>query len=622
MREKVLSKEHPETLTSINNLAVLYLCQGRYAEAEPLYKTALQMREKVLGKDHPDTITTQLNYFCLMVNLQKLRPAFRMLKMVEQCFLSRSFQELYSTSAEKLRRHFLKTISYFQDIVFSFTLHYPEPDHIRYAADVVLRWKQVYREEEGFQHRFMHISHDPNVKLLKQKIAGLRTELSLRMRQQSGGRANDQIRRELNTAENFLRRLSKAYKSTSTLDVSRASVEGLSTLLPENSGLIEFKKFSYVDLKTGKFSKSHWAVYLYLPDIHANQQIFFEDLGEIGESVQQVNQADDQFQALYQSLLGKLDDHIKNLDTLYIAPDGMLSLIPFAAMKVPDSHGQYQYLVQRQQIHRLQTGRDLLTTTPVELSDTLIALGGVNYGGLSGVADEKEIQVRSGQLNEKAARELEGMKYLKHSKEEADIIAGLYTSNCKEGTAQVYTGNNASEAVLKSIKQPPRILHLSTHGFYMEGEKTKNLSQEQPLLLSGLALANANLGLMGKVDEEGDDGLLYSLEVLGLNLQGTELVSLSACNTGKGVIDYSEGVYGLVRAFQTAGAKNILMTLTSVKDRASKEFMTKFYENWLASSDNPTPGQALHRTRLDFIKHPNKNYQNPAVWSPYILVGR
>jgi len=140
-----------------------------------------------------------------------------------------------------------------------------------------------------------------------------------------------------------------------------------------------------------------------------------------------------------------------------------------------------------------------------------------------------------------------------------------------------------------------------------------------------LALANANLGLQGITDKQGDDGLLYSLEVTGLNLQGTELVSLSACDTGKGTIDYSEGVYGLVRAFRTAGAQNVLMTLWTVGDESSRAFMESFYENWLGGwkeNENPTPSEALHHTRIEFISHKNEDYRDPKIWSPYVLVGK
>ncbi len=109
---------------------------------------------------------------------------------------------------------------------------------------------------------------------------------------------------------------------------------------------------------------------------------------------------------------------------------------------------------------------------------------------------------------------------------------------------------------------------------------------------------------------------------MGLNLQGTELVSLSACDTGKGVVDYSEGVYGLVRALRIAGAQSVLMTLRPVGDRSSRDFMEKFYETWLGAQDSPAPSEALHRTRLFFINHEKEEYRDPAVWSSYVMVGR
>lgn len=172
------------------------------------------------------------------------------------------------------------------------------------------------------------------------------------------------------------------------------------------------------------------------------------------------------------------------------------------------------------------------------------------------------------------------------------------------------------------MKNAPRILHLSTHGFYLSGSKTEKWRSQEPLILSGVAMTGANRGLYGLLDPNGDDGLLYSLEVIGLNLKGTELVSLSACNTGKGVIDYSEGIYGLVRAFRTAGAESVLMTLRPVGDRAARVFMEEFYDTWLSSKEGITPGEALHLTRLHFINHPKEVYQDPSFWSPYVLVGR
>lgn len=94
------------------------------------------------------------------------------------------------------------------------------------------------------------------------------------------------------------------------------------------------------------------------------------------------------------------------------------------------------------------------------------------------------------------------------------------------------------------------------------------------------------------------------------------------CFFPRGVVDYSEGVYGLVRAFRTAGARSILMTLSPVLDESAKDFMVKFHDTWLSSTPQMTPGEAMRRTRLHFIRHKDIKYRDPEFWSPYVMVGR
>ncbi len=135
------------------------------------------------------------------------------------------------------------------------------------------------------------------------------------------------------------------------------------------------------------------------------------------------------------------------------------------------------------------------------------------------------------------------------------------------------------------------------------------------MLLSGIALAGANRSLAGK----GDDGILLALEAEGLNLEGTELVVLSACNTAKGTIDYSEGVYGLVRALKIAGARNVMVTLWPLNDGEARDFMIDFYLYWLLQDPND-PAKALRDTQLHYLKNDDPALHDPRVWAPYILI--
>jgi CHAT domain-containing protein len=146
------------------------------------------------------------------------------------------------------------------------------------------------------------------------------------------------------------------------------------------------------------------------------------------------------------------------------------------------------------------------------------------------------------------------------------------------------------------------------------------------MLLSGVALAGANRELAGA----GRDGLLFALEAEGLNLDGTELVVLSACDTAKGDLDYSEGVFGLARALRTAGARNVLVTLWKLKDGAAHRFTVDFYKNWLTQKHS-NPAKALSDTQLSWIKQHDRLVAlgegvyrraapKPRAWAPYVLI--
>jgi len=170
---------------------------------------------------------------------------------------------------------------------------------------------------------------------------------------------------------------------------------------------------------------------------------------------------------------------------------------------------------------------------------------------------------------------------------------------------------------LKTLATPPRVLHLATHGFYLS---EKSGIVDRPMVLSGLALAGANQGLKGQAGPDGEDGILYALEVQDLNLEDTELVALSACDTGKGTLDYSEGVYGLTRAFRTAGARNVLMSLWPLGDQSAREFMARFYRTWLNGPKPKDLAVALRETQLSFIQDENESLRDPRIWAPFVLI--
>jgi CHAT domain-containing protein len=178
--------------------------------------------------------------------------------------------------------------------------------------------------------------------------------------------------------------------------------------------------------------------------------------------------------------------------------------------------------------------------------------------------------------------------------------------------ANVITGMQASESSLKRVSAP-QILHIATHGFFLTDANAQNKEERiiNPLVRSGLALAGANVR-----SNENDDGILTALEASGLNLWGTKLVTLSACDTGLGEVKNGDGVYGLRRAFLLAGAETLLMSLWSVSDYVSRQIMAQYYAGLKQALGR---GEALRQVQLKMLK--KKNYEHPFYWASFIQLG-
>ena len=246
----------------------------------------------------------------------------------------------------------------------------------------------------------------------------------------------------------------------------------------------------------------------------------------------------------------------------------------------------------------LASGRDLIgfgllqgkSGPPLLMGNPDFDLGSTDK---EGVTRELGLQPDQRVLTARRSPELRGTRFtpLPGTGEEIKAISGILGPE-----ARIYAGKQALEEVLAAQTESPRILHLATHGFFLTDQQIKALIDrralliaddkllpedariENPLLRSGLALAGVNRALeVGEV--EGSDGLFTAEEVLGLRLHGTDLVVLSACETGLGEVKSGEGVYGLRRAFVQAGTKGLVMSMWSVPDKETQELMVQFYKN-------------------------------------------
>jgi CHAT domain-containing protein len=189
----------------------------------------------------------------------------------------------------------------------------------------------------------------------------------------------------------------------------------------------------------------------------------------------------------------------------------------------------------------------------------------------------------------------------------------------KKWATAVFTGTEATEDNLKKVKSP-KVLHLATHGYILNTEKQTDFkgfkraqTDKNPAIRSMLCFTGAEDAIEGKYIPGQSDGILNAYEASVLQLEGTELVVLSACNTGLGKIQHGEGVYGLQRAFRIAGAKSLIMSFWEVEDAATALLMTTFYENWTSGMSKP---DAFRKAQLAL----KAKYPQPFYWGSFVLV--
>jgi CHAT domain-containing protein len=297
---------------------------------------------------------------------------------------------------------------------------------------------------------------------------------------------------------------------------------------------------------------------------------------------------------LYKGFWEQIDSITGKYAKLIISADGIYHRINISTLI--DNKGDY--LLNNQQIYNITSPKELIERGRVDqdLSRTALLYGNPNYDFISRKNKSDTISIRWQQL---LSTEIE-----------VNEIDSILKEN-KWATSKV-CGNDAKESHVKSCNNPG-ILHIATHAYFENENKSNN-----PLLLSGLVFAGANHS-KAKIDLFGassDDGLLTALEIMNLDLMDTKLVVLSACETFSGVQRDGEGIYGLLRAFKIAGTSKILLTFWKIEDEFATDFMVKFYSNLMVTFD---ANMALRKTQLFFINTPK--YSNPHFWGSFVLVG-
>ena len=335
-----------------------------------------------------------------------------------------------------------------------------------------------------------------------------------------------------------------------------------------------------------------------------------------------------------------LETALAGTKRVYVSLDGALNEVPLGIIAAPDGN----VAMEKYDLRILSSTKDILrNAAPVLGNRTALLLGDPEFNlndeqesaamkklVLKSSSTQSGVELTSQLSTSPSTASARELPRLPGTGAEVATIAGLM--NAKGWKTSLYTRDAALKVVVQQAESPV-VVHLATHGFFLPDQPNKvsrgdsvqnrNAVIEDPMLRSGLYFAGADRTLAGTPTAVGlDNGILTAMEAANLNLSGTELVVLSACNTGQGDLRAGEGVFGLRRALQEAGARAVLMSMWSVPDKETTELMQRFYAKWLAGTEMH---EALKQAQLEIreeVKREHGGHDLPYYWGAFVLVGR
>lgn len=671
--EQKLGKDHPFTLNAANNLASAYGQLKQWDKELRLRTEILPAAEKTFGKDHYTYLSFLTsageNYLRTGQNekgravlseayasLERLYS--RTYRTLKDCtrYLALAYDRMGDeTEAARFallqNRYMLDELSYrfdqlsqseqlayfdtadkrYFDEMYSFAFLHPQDTALAGAAyndNLMLNGLLL-----GNHRRFVRSLRENGDTSLQRQFAewqalekNIYQQYSLPPAKRTPG--FDSLLLRSNELERILNQSSQQYRA----ERQTVTWRELQTRLEPGEAAIEFCRFRLVQDLTATDSVLYVAWVLRYGDMRPQQILLFEEkqLGNPGAAKRLYGlQGGDGVETLRDLVWKPLEPVLKNISAIYYAPAGILHRINLGAVPL----NEREVLADRFQLHNIGSTGQLLfreKNQKPEAPRTALVFGGVRYDTDSlALARTNMMQTaEAGSANtfrahKEHALHPEAWRYLPWTEKEAGVVAKRLA---EAGSAvEIRTGFDASEAIFKqknSRPPVPAVLHLATHGYFfpdVDADAVTGFSaSDNPLIRSGLILAGADRVWLGGEPLPGqEDGILTAFEISQMDLRGTELVVLSACETALGDLLSSEGVYGLQRAFKIAGAKHLIMSLWNVRDRSTQEFMASFYHAWLvAGKDIPEAFRAAqHDLRMRYAKP-----FNPMMWAGFILL--
>jgi CHAT domain-containing protein len=617
-------------------LAELYMLDTKYAQAETVLEETTKAMANIYGNKSPNYANALHKYIEALFNQEKYS---NLTELIQECnpILIHQVKDFFKFASEKPKNTYLQKLEdkfdFFQSVGYALP-NDGELAIINYENQLLLK---------GL---LLNTSKDLITKLTELNDAEINKLITAFLQKKNEFVKNNTLQKkdekglnmEIINLENELTDLYNTYYKTEYNNQFEKSFHSVQDKLGTNEIAIEFSKidiskyneenpnFIYVAYLIAKVNKYPKLIILgkendintILKEAKINPNETYKTRGSSANKIGVKAGAKE----LYKLIWKPLESFVHTNDTVYIALSGILYQIPIVLL----TNETNEMLLERYQLVHLNSTFDItINQTEPKLNNALF-VGGIQYDYIVNNGSKSEGNRKNILGVSKLDRQSDKKKwdYLPATLIEINNIEVLFKKN--NTTFQILSDTLATESKMKALdKVSPSVIHIATHGFFFENIvknkagslKNENIFQfsDDPLLRSGLLFSGANYAwLNGNNPYDDEDGILTALEISNLDLHSTELVVLSACETGLGDVNGSEGVYGLQRAFKKAGVTKLIMSLWQVPDKETSEFMELLYTNWF---NGMTCRNAFQKTQLSMAL---KYKDFPEKWAAFVLV--
>jgi len=630
--EYALGKEHPDTAAAYNNIGLAHYNLGDYNEALKYFLDSLAVYENLFGKEHPKTANNYENIYTTYKALGQYDQYQLYAQKAFTAYIKHRKVAFGALSRVQKLEYMLQNTSKLYALLNSGVLHgdvlrqqessKDYDSHKQQVADLWLSYKGSISSLENSIQLLDFQNKNPNTKdLIKELSASKRELIQMYQIQPDRGKSKawqkqlaemNKLESRIDTLEKKLAKEFDGYALELELELDKVNVREITLLLNDKTLYLDYAK---ADGNYFLFSINHRAeVELYPLDSKASDiDKSIKDLRStlLFQKSNNSEQAEDKLKrelaSVRRMLLHPLNDLLPQYNFLLISPDGALNTLPFEILYDIDKK---KHLIEQTKISCIPSGRELVRiqqNQDLALSQSITVFADPVFSATD-LQSQRGIQ-RVRKDNNPQRREADNF-FMDHMK---DISFNNLPGTAKEAieitqlfpkdSVNSYIQENANEKKLFEI-EAPKILHIATHGYFLSNKPISN-----PLLKVGIALNGANESIKNGQGE----GIVTGFEIATMNLKGTDMVVLSACETGLGEVDDGEGVSGLGQAFIRAGAKKVIMSLWKVPDDETSQLMQEFYKNLNSSNYD----DALRLAKLSLI---HKGL-SPYYWGGFIMNG-